>query len=163
MPTRIRLSPALLGLGLALGIAGSPALAAGPTHSHGAAAGPALELQLDNGAKWATDDALRRGMTGMRETMTAALPRIHAGGMARSDYEALADRVMAQVDYVVENCRLPEEADAQLHLVIAQILDGIGVMKDAGADGAEGAVVVVRALDAYGDAFNHPGWTPMAH
>lgn len=161
MLTRIRLSPALLGLSLALGIAGGPALAAGAAHSHGAAAG--LELQLDNGAKWATDDALRRGMTGMRDAITAALPRIHAGGMGRSDYEALADRVMSQVAYVVENCRLPEAADAQLHLVIAQILDGIGVMKDAGADAAEGAVVVVRALDAYGEAFNHPGWTPMAH
>jgi hypothetical protein len=162
MLTRNLLPAALLGLGLIVGV-GAPAGAADPAHSHHAAPGAALELQLDNGARWPTDEALRRGMNEMREAMAAALPRIHAGALPRADYAALADRVQAQVDYVVENCRLPEAADAQLHLVIAQILDGIGVMKDAGADGAEGAVVLIRALDAYGDAFDHPGWTPIAH
>ena len=158
MLTRI-LPTAMLGLGLALGL-GGPASAAEPMHAHAAATAPTFTLQLDEGVRWPTDEALRQGMSRMRNLMTDALARIHAGGMPRSDYDALADGVQTQVDYVIENCRLPEEADSQLHLVLAQILDGTGVMKDPGADGADGALVVVRALDAYGDAFDHPGWAP---
>ena len=156
-----RFSPALLGLGLTLAL-GGVAFAAGP-HSHAARADATLEHQLDHGRRWGPAPALRAGMARIRDAMGAALPRIHAGSMPPAEYAALADRVQMQVDYVVENCRLPEEADLQLHLVLAQILDGVAVMKNPDADRAEGAAMVVRALNAYGVAFDHADWSPLEH
>jgi hypothetical protein len=164
MSSRKRLhASALFAFGLALGLAGgSAAMATGP-HSHAGGAGmTTLEPQLDQGRRWPTDEVLRTGMTEMRGAMAAALPRIHADQLPSAEYGALAERVQAQVDYVVENCRLPEAADQQLHLVLAQVLEGTEALRDAGTREA-GAVAIVRALDAYGGAFDHPGWEPLGH
>ena len=106
---------------IALGLAFAPvgALAAEP-HAHAGA----VEIKLDNGKKWPTDAALRRGMGEIRIAMSDALTPIHRNEFSAGAYEALAARVQAQVDYVIANCRLPEEADQQLHIVLEQILDG---------------------------------------
>ena len=66
-----------------------------------------------------------------------------------------------QVDFVVANCKLPEEADAQLHVVLAEILEGVDTMR-AGADRLGGARRVVRALEAYGRHFDHANLTSGA-
>jgi len=61
-----------------------------------------------------------------------------------------------------DSCKLPEQADHQLHIVLEQILDGIAVMKaDQGRD--EGVVKIVQALELYGTHFNHTGWKPLKH
>ena len=150
-------------LALCIGL-GGVAVAAEP-HSHtGAVGGDAThELQLNHGRRWVTDTVLREGMARIRDAMEAALPRIHAGGMPPAEYEVLADRVRVQVDYMVENCRIPEEADRQLHLVLAQLLDGVEMMKGHDEDRAAGAATIVRALGAYGRVFDHPGWIPLEH
>lgn len=149
-------SVAALALGLALS---GPALAA-TEHAHGGHGGAALELTLNNGQKWPTDEALRRGMDEMRGAMTGSLGRIHAGQFTSADYVALAERLQQQVDFVTANCKLPEEADAQLHIVLAEILEGIDAMKD-GQDRVQGALRTVLALEAYGRHFDHPDWTPV--
>jgi hypothetical protein len=151
---------ALLACGLALGLAGGgAAMAAGP-HSH---AGPATtELQLDHRNRWPTDEVLRAGMMEVRGAMAAALPRIHADQFPPAEYDALAGRVQAQVDYIIENCKLPEAADEQLHLVLAQVLEGTEALRGE-TTRAAGATTVVRALNAYGSAFDHPGWAPLGH
>ena len=84
-----------------------------------------MELTLNNGQKWQTDEALRTGMSQIREVVDASLPPIHAGRYSAADLSTLADWVQEQVDFVVANCKLPEEADLQLHLALTQILDGI--------------------------------------
>jgi hypothetical protein len=149
-------SVAALALGLALS---GPALAA-TEHAHGGHGGAALELTLNNGQKWPTDEALRRGMDEMRGAMTGSLGRIHAGQFTSADYVALAERLQQQVDFVTANCKLPEEADAQLHIVLAEILEGIDAMKD-GPDRVQGALRTVLALEAYGRYFDHLDWTPV--
>ena len=154
----LRIAPAVLGLGLALGLAGG-ALAAGP-HAHAGEA--AAAITLDHGRQWPSDAALRKGMTRLRGAMAAALPAIDADRLPAAGFATLADQAQAQVDYVTANCMLPEAADAQLHLVLAQILDGINAMKGEG-DRMAGAAAIVRALNAYGEAFDHPGWVPLGH
>lgn len=150
----------LIAFGFALSLTGGrAAMAAGP-HSH---AGPAAtELQLDHGNRWPTDEVLRIGMTEVRGAMAAALPRIHAGQFPPAEYDALAERVQTQVEYVIENCKLPEAADQQLHLVLAQILEGVAALQGE-ATRAAGTTAIVQALDAYGSAFDHPGWAPLGH
>lgn len=156
MFTTKHFSVAALALGLALS---GPALAA-TEHAHGGHGGAALELTLNKGQKWPTDEALRRGMDEMRGAMTGSLVRIHAGQFTSADYVALVERLQQQVDFVTANCKLPEEADAQLHIVLAEILEGMDAMK-AGSDRLQGALRTVLALEAYGRHFDHPNWTSV--
>jgi hypothetical protein len=128
-------------------------------HAHGDKAA-AVKLRLNHSKKWQTDEALRRGMSEIRAVMTEALTPIHKNVFTPAQYDALAARTQAQIDYVVGNCKLPEEADQQLHIVLEQIIDGVAEMKAAtGRD--QGAAKIVRALAQYGDYFDHAGWRPM--
>jgi hypothetical protein len=157
MLTTKLLMSGLVAFGLALAPTG---VAAAEPHAHAAAA--AAEIKLDNGKKWPTDEALRRGMGEIRTAMADALPLIHVKKFSRGAFDELAGRVQGQIDYVTANCKLPEEADHQLHLVLEQILDGSAVMK-ADKGRAEGAVKIVQALELYGTNFNHAGWKPVKH
>jgi hypothetical protein len=125
----------------------------------------APRLALDHGKKWPTDEPLRQGMGGVRGAMARALPAIHADQAKPGQYRELAGTVRREVSYIVANCRLAPDADAMLHLVIAELLAGADAMegKSAGVLPRAGAVRVVQALDDYGRHFNHPGWQPLAH
>jgi len=148
----------LFALALTVGLSEFASAAAPNGHEgHGA---PAMELQLNNGQKWQTDDALRTGMSRIRDTLEAALPLIHAERYSAAEFSALANRIQQEVDDVVANCKLPEEADVQLHVALAQILDGINAMKGASGQ-EEGTVAVVQAVNADGDHFDHPEWKPL--
>lgn len=142
-PVHRTIRQAALALAFALAFAG-PAAAAGEPHEHGHGAGEA-KLVLDRGRKWQTDAPLRKGMENIRAVLAT-----------RQKPEALAELVNAEVAYIVQNCKLPEDADAQLHLLIAEILAGADAMK--GEHPREGAERVARALDQYGVFFDHPGW-----
>lgn len=160
MDTKRRAVRLMAAAGLLIGIAGD-ALAAGE-HAHSGHGAAVQELKLNNGTKWQTDAPLQKGMEEIRAQMTASLDRIHHGTFALAEFEALGSGLERQIEYITENCRLPEEADAQLHLVLADVIEGIEVMKGK-PDRAAGAVLVVNALAAYGRHFEHPGWQPLAH
>ncbi|WP_249779747.1 hypothetical protein [Bradyrhizobium sediminis] len=144
---------------IAFGLASAPTgVVAAEPHAHAATE----KIRLDNGKKWPTDAALRRGMSEIRTAMADALAPIHRNKFSSEDFEQLAGRVQGQIDYVTANCKLPEAADHQLHVVLEQILDGIAIMKaDKGRD--QGAVKIVQALDQYGAHFNHAGWKKLTH
>ena len=145
-PRNRSLKQAAIALAFALTFAG-PAAAAGESHEHGHGAGEA-KLTLDHGRKWQTDAPLRKGMENIRAVLaTGQKP------------EALAELVNAEVAYIVQNCKLPEDADAQLHLVIAELLAGADAMK--GEHAREGAERVAKALNEYGQFFDHPGWRKL--
>lgn len=125
----------------ALGLAApTPALA----QDHDSHAG---EIALNHGSKWNTDAPLRQGMMAM-----------HAAALATSPVE-LADLVETQTAYIIANCRLPPDADANLHLVIERLIDGADQLRIG--DGEPGRAEVVTALNAYGAHFDHPGWQPI--
>lgn len=132
---------AVLMLVAALGLA---APSAAPAQDHDGHAGT---LTLDHGARWSTDAPLRQGM----EAMRAAAVGAPAG--------ELADVIDAQVAYIIENCRLPPEADANLHLVIEHLIEGADTLRLD--DGERGRAEVIAALNAYGAHFDHPGWRAL--
>jgi hypothetical protein len=148
--------PTIVALALAVG---APALAAEP-HVHGD--GVTVQLRLNNGKKWQTDDVLRRGMSEIRTAVAESLTPIHQNAFTPAQYGALAGRIQAQIDYVVGNCKLPEEADQQLHLVLEQIIDGVGEMRVA-TRSDQGTVKIVRALAQYGEYFDDAGWRPLIY
>lgn len=151
------LTRSALAAALALAFAG-PALAAADAHDHGSAGSAALEL--NQGRKWQTDEPLRKGMTNMRSAIAADLKVIHANKATPQQYQALATKLNGEVAYIVQNCKLDPKADAELHKVIAEVMGGAEAMegKDPHANRRAGAVRVVKALNAYGKHFDHPGW-----
>ena len=149
-----RLATALLVVGLASFAGG--ALATTPHSDDGHGAG-LQELRLDQGKRWPTDQPLRQGMSDIRAAMATAFPQIHVGQFTSAQYGALAAKIQERVDHIVGNCRLPEEADAQLHVVLMEIVDGTEAMR-SGFDRPDGAMRVIQAIEAYGRHFDHPDW-----
>ncbi|MDO8606842.1 MAG: hypothetical protein Q7R40_09930 [Phaeospirillum sp.] len=149
----------LIAAGLGVSAIGG-AFAADHGHaSHGAAQS---EPTLDHGRQWPTDGALRHGMSEIRDLMADAAPRIHDGRFDAAEFSRLANGISARIEYVTANCKLPPEADAQLHLVLARIMDGVEHMKTE-RKAQDGVVMVIDAISSYGRFFAHPGWQSPSH
>jgi hypothetical protein len=126
---------------------------------HGAGSAVA-QLQLKDGQKWQTDASLRSGMASIRAAFDADHPAIHVGKQTDAQYAALATHIDQQVKSIVASCHLPAEADANLHLVIADLLQGVSLMRgeDPQRSRHDGAALVHGALRAYGQYFDDPAW-----
>lgn len=136
----------------------SPVAFAADAHSHGHSAAPA-KLQLDHGKKWATDEPLRRGMAAIHAIVQGAPAPLHKATASPEAYAPVGSRIEAEVGRIVAECKLPPEADAQLHLVIAEIVAGADAMKGAKspAAGRSGLVKVDTALRTYAKYFSPSG------
>lgn len=139
-------------------------LYAAEPHAHGQDAVGLAALKLDNSKKWATDAPLRRGMAEIRSAVAQTPAAVHAGTAKPEAYAALGQKVDQEVARIVAECKLAPAADAQLHLVIAEIMAGSDLMKEpqAGQSPREGVLRIAAALNAYGRHFDHPGWKPLA-
>lgn len=121
-------------------------------------------LQLDNGQKWAVDAPLSKAMGDISASMRGALDAIHADRLAPADYAPLASQVNDSVAYMIANCNLPADADAQLHMVIAELMRGAEARAGGSAEAPRaGAIQVIQALDAYHHYFDDPDFEPAAH
>lgn len=142
---------------------GGPMTAVAEEHAHDGSAPHALTL--NHGKKWPTDAPLRTGMTRIRDALAADLDTIHAGRFEAEQYDRLATRVDQELAAIVRNCKLPADADANLHVILAEMIAGAEAMhgKDPNAKPADGAVKVVEALAVYPRYFDHPGWKGLEH
>lgn len=142
----------------------SGAAIAAEEHDHGHHDHHQVKLTLNNGAKWATDAPLREGMGGIAkavETHMAAEGKSAAGGHA-----ALAKEIHGQVNHIFQNCRLDKQADAVLHVILADVMKGNAIIegKTPNAKPVDGVMTVVHALENYGKYFDHPNFkTPKLH
>lgn len=159
--TRFKFTAALVAV--ACGMALGPALAApaaAPADAHGHAADAPHKLSLNHGRKWGTDEALRKGMGRIRDLAAPQLKAVHAGKLSPEQYRELSTQIEGEVAGIVANCKLAPEADAMLHLVIADL--GAGTEAMAGKTDSmrpqQGYVKVVQAVNAYGKHFDHPGF-----
>ena len=146
---------------LAASLVAAPAVAqAEHEHMHHSSSAAVAQLQLDDGKKWPTDPTLRSGMAAIQAAFDADHPAIHAGKESDQQYAALAGRIEVQVQAIVANCKLPPSADANLHFVIADLLQGVSLMRgeDPQRTRHEGAALVHGALLAYPKYFDDPGW-----
>lgn len=137
----------------------APALAA-DSHQH--AAGAPATLSLDHGKKWATDAPLRKSMLEIRTALAAKQEGIHKGTLPPSDYKALGTAIEAQVATIVAECKLEPAADANLHVIVAELIAGADAMQGKSTtQPAKGAVQAVQAVNRYGEYFDHPGWKAL--
>ena len=148
----------LTALALAIALSSPMAALAASDHSHHGS--EAQQLQLNAGKKWGTDAPLRQAMTAVRTSVTQILPAAHAGKAKAADYDAFGKVVDQQIAYMVENCKLPADADAQLHIIVADLMAGAEAAqgKHGEAKRAAGVVQVAQASNAYGKYFDHGGW-----
>jgi hypothetical protein len=141
----------------------APASRDAPAHEHAHHGHDGLALQLDNGRKWSTDASLREGMQRIR----SALDTAHAGHVGQptldvADGRALAVAVDDAIGFMVANCKLPAQADANLHVLLGQMGQASAELKqDPSSPQAAGAIGV--ALDDYARHFDHPGWRAADH
>jgi hypothetical protein len=129
-------------------------------HGHDSSAAAVTQLKLDGEKKWPTDASLRAGMSAIHAAFQTDHPAIHAGKQTYAQYDALASRIESQVNSIVANCKLPPAADANLHFVVADLLQGVSLMRgqDPKRTRHDGAALVHGALRAYGQYFDDPDW-----
>lgn len=148
-----------------LAAAGAPAALAAPgapaTHAHDDAH-PA-KLRLDQGRKWGTDKPLRDGMVRVRALVAPQVAAVHGGTMGAAGYAALAGKVEVEMGNIVATCKLPPDADAMLHIVLADLSAGTTAMagRTPGATRQQGFLQVLAAINAYERTFDHPGFQPI--
>lgn len=145
-----------LALAVVLLAAGAPALQAADAHhdhGHGGLEG----LALNHGAKWKTDASARQGMDGIHKDVAAVLPRLREGKLAGPEADSFVHKLHGHIDFMAANCKLAPETDAQLHMVLGEILEATKALKTKEGQVA-GAERLTGALKAYGSHFEHPGW-----
>lgn len=129
-------------------------------HVHDAHSQQGQKLHLNNGKKWRTDAPLRKGMAAIRATTVDTIGKVHGGKATDATYDAAAKEVGAQLAGIIQNCKLAPAADAQLHLVISDIMAASEAMegKSKQQSRTDGTVALARALNAYGNHFDDPGF-----
>jgi hypothetical protein len=126
----------------------------GPSHDH-QHDGAHGQMQLNAGQKWETDAPLRTGMERISVLVANAAPDDAAS------MQNLAGGIREQVDYLIQNCKLAPEADATLHVLLADLLQGADLVSRE-SDSVRGLSVINAALDAYPRYFTHAGWEGRA-
>lgn len=119
-------------------------------------------LQLNQGAKWQIDQSLHTGMVNIQQQLQLSLDAIHYNKFSHAQFAVLASAVDKQLNFIFENCQLAPQADAQLHLLLAKIMQGNDLMK-SGKNKKSGAVIVLQALQEYPRYFNDSNWQNIVH
>ena len=155
LPARFILSALLA---LPLGTMAGTAMASDAAHSHGHEVHGTMEL--NQGQKWETDAALRQGMGALHQIVSTGLDGAHANSLKADDYKKMSGDIMTQFTYIVENCDLEPEADAQLHILLGNIVQGVVTFegKVSGEERVVGLIKMAQALNSYGSHFDHPNW-----
>lgn len=150
---------AVTGLAVSLGSVSAFTIAAEEEHNHGQAV---TEMQLNNGSKWGIDAPLSQAMGKISQAVSAEVEGIHADKLPQENYVALAGEINNQIAYMIENCQLEPAADAQLHIIIHDLMDGSASMENQ-SKARDGAVKVINALNNYANYFDDPKFQPVVH
>ena len=111
------------------------------------------------GERWPTDEPLRAAMTRLQAAVNEALRAHERGTLDATHAQALAQSVEKEVAFMIENCKLPPQADAALHVLIGRMLSAVARLKETPAD--ENALPeLAHVLQQYSETFDHPNWTP---
>lgn len=156
----------VVGVALA-GVLTIPALAIGEApdahaHDHDGHGAAGATLRLNDGKKWETDASLRAGMQAIRDELAPAIDAIHHGKYTSAQFDALGAKLEKHLLEIMANCKLPPDADAQLHILLVDFFAGAKSMK-AGDERKQGAVKILRSLESYASHFEHPDWKPIVH
>lgn len=120
--------------------------------------GDRLDLTRPDSGKWASDESLRQGMSGLRAAFEPHHAAYREGDFDSEQAEELAATVEDKVNFMFANCRLPADADAELHKLLAAALGAARSLRESD-DLHAGLHQLHRVLKTYPEFFDHPGWT----
>jgi len=120
------------------------------------------QMSLNLGDKWSIDDSLHIGMSRIRDEVMTNLNAIHYNKFSDKQYAKMVPVLEKHLTYLFENCKLPAQADAQLHTLLAKVMQGVDKMKNT-ADKKQGTILIVQALKDYPAYFNDPNWKVVEH
>ncbi len=146
-----------LASGVALDVVVDTAQATVTHDGHGAHAAPPAGGEQ----QWATDAALREGMTRLRQAADAALPADTAQPIGERQALSLQKDVEDGVSYLIANCELTAQADAALHGLLTELLGGAKALAKP-AERADGTQRIRAALERYPTLFAAPHWRETA-
>ncbi|GAA6171340.1 hypothetical protein NBRC116592_10100 [Colwellia sp. KU-HH00111] len=118
------------------------------------------QLVLNQGEKWAIDDSLHIGMSNIKQAISTNLDDIHHERFTTQQYADLAVTLDKHLAFLFANCKLTPLADAQLHSLLANIMQGVDKIKNAD-NKKQGAIIIIQSLKAYPVYFNDPNWQEL--
>jgi len=86
------------------------------------------QLSLNNGAKWEADEPTYNGMKAMRLTMTN-FSTVHSNATTVEEYQTLGNQLGKITKEIIAKCSMKGPDHDQLHIVLAPMLDNVGVIK----------------------------------
>lgn len=118
------------------------------------------QLNLNDGKKWRTDDALRHAMTNIRISVTNTLTAIHSGNLKSTQYDVLTKSIEKEIAFIVAHCKLDPKADENLHIILGRFAIGVDIVtaKRGTQEKELGVINMAETLNTYGKYFDHPGW-----
>jgi hypothetical protein len=119
-------------------------------------------MKLNQGAKWPIDASLHKGMRNIKSSIEANISPIHTKQFTSPQYQALASEIKIHLVYLFENCKLPTEADAQLHTLLFKVMQGNEQMQK-GDNQRGGAIEIIKALQQYPQYFDDKNWQALKH
>ncbi len=137
------------------------AIASEHDHSHGQESAQ-QSMQLDQGKKWPIDASLHSGMSKIKTSMEENISEIHNNQFTSAQYKSLAGNIDAQLAYLFKNCKLPEDADAQLHIFLFNIMQASKQMQSPNNQ-RSGAIKTIKTLQKYPHYFNDTNWQALKH
>lgn len=117
-----------------------------------------LDLVRPDSGKWASDESLRQGMSELRSAFKPHHTAYRQGSFNVEQAAELADSIEESVNFMFANCRLPSDADAELHKLLAAALGAADSLRESD-DLHEGLHQLHRVLQTYPEFFDHPGWS----
>lgn len=119
-------------------------------------------ITLNNGNKWAIDNSLHIGMTSIKSAIEANIDAIHLNTFKDEQYHKLASNIEQHLNYLFNHCKLPSDADEQLHVLLYSIMQGAKAMTTSENKRA-GAIEIINALQRYPQYFEDTQWQPLQH
>lgn len=124
------------------------------SHEHHKAAATSVNSEVKPGTKFTADDTLKPRM----EKILTTMKTLHESGNSKKvgKVKAAGKVVKETVQDIFKNCKLEPAADAAIHPILAEMLEGAELLKKGKGD--EGHEKVHQALLKYEELFVHQGW-----
>ncbi|MEP6882667.1 MAG: DnrO protein [Dokdonella sp.] len=144
-----------LSLAVALPLFATPWAIAQHEHEHA----PAVTTPSESSERFATDAALRQGMSRIHKALDA-LRHYEMGHMPESIAKQQVDDIGSAIDYLFANCKLDAQADSALHAMLVPLLDGVQAFKKNPED-TSSVAAMRQAVTDYPQRFDDPDWPPV--